>query len=256
MGFFVTTESDAIEVTWPANNETTTGTAGKQRNAKPGDNPFVCLSNGAELLTIQRLSLAGNDRILQPCMSTTPPTSPKPAKKRSHERINEPTPGPDVKAIEKLERPEALPQRSRSASPLKPGQTSPKKTVQLKPSLARHSKNAPQEQQGNVHAESPLTRSSEDSTQLDSRPKHPVEPFDWDKFEERFCNTMTELETREDKLYEEFTELTRVRYLTAYAIFFAYLESLSEGLLWPQFFEVWFSSLDLHEGDRAYKRYA
>jgi hypothetical protein len=140
----------------------------------------------------------------------------KPAEKRSHEQMNEPAPEPDVQTTERPEILTIIPQTSRSTSPLKQGRKLPqKKSVKPESPPAGHSKNAPQQnqQQGNVQEESPHPPYSEDSTHMDNHPKNPIEPFDWDEFEERFCNSMTELETREDKLYEELTELTRVRRL-------------------------------------------
>ncbi|KAI9764999.1 MAG: hypothetical protein M1840_007921 [Geoglossum simile] len=159
-------------------------------------------------------------------MSTTPPTSPplpmvgevqKPAEKRSHEQMNEPALNPDVQTAERPEVLEIIPQPSRSASPSKQGRILPKKSIKPETPPAGHSRNAPQQkqqqqqQQGNMQEETPFPRCSDDSMHMDSHPKNPIEPFDWDNFEERFCNSMTEIEAREDKLYEELTELTRVR---------------------------------------------
>ena len=206
-----------------ANNGKQTATAELRQLETPNQATVVLnvrLDNGARLLKVQGI-LPATIKNLQLLMSTTPPSSPpllavevaqKPAEKRSHEQMNEPAPTPEIQTIERPARPEILPRFSRSTSPLKPGQTPPKKSIRPESSPAGPTKNAAQQQQqGNIQVESSFARSSEDSVQLDSHPKHPIELFDWDKFEERFCNTMTELETREDKLYEEFTELTQVR---------------------------------------------
>ncbi|KAI9866645.1 MAG: hypothetical protein M1813_001197 [Trichoglossum hirsutum] len=171
-------------------------------------------------------------------MSTTPPTSPPPAlaetmgqpgEKRSHEQMNEKAPTPDVQIIERPASSVILPQPPRSTSPLEPGRRSPGKTGIRPESPPQRPVRSDPGQQSHARGESSFTHSSEDSTQLDSHPKHPIEPFDWDEFEERFADAMGKMKEKEDLLYDEFNDMI-------------------------QFFGIWLSTIDNHENERAYKR--
>jgi hypothetical protein len=152
-------------------------------------------------------------------MSTTPPTSPppavaqtieQPAEKRSREQMSENVLTPDSQATENPLPSGTLPQPLGSASPAKSGRRSPKKTA-VNPELSPQgpTRNATQQQAYTLGGSS-HTRSSDDSTQLDSHPKRPIEPFDWDEFEGRFADAMGKIKAKEDLLYDEFNEMIQV----------------------------------------------
>ncbi|KAH0562107.1 hypothetical protein GP486_003199 [Trichoglossum hirsutum] len=171
-------------------------------------------------------------------MSTTPPTSPppsmaeamgQPGEKRSHEQMNENAATADVQIVEKPVSSATLPQPPRSTSPLGPGRRSPGKTSFRPDSSPQRPVKGDPRRQPRARGGSSFTHSSEDSTHLESHPKHPIEPFDWDEFEERFADAMGKIKEKEDLLYDEFNDMI-------------------------QFFGTWLSTIDNHENERAYKR--